>query len=538
MREKLNSLSLTELRAIAASKSIPRVTTLRKQELIDKLLELYEQEKAQEKAQDKPADSTARTEEPASQPAPVRRVKRTYTRTNSEPAPVSVQEAPAYRETREPQPAKDPQTAKDTQANRDVQPVREPSRNDSSRNETYRTDSSRTEAYRNDASRNDPPRNLSDLDSGEKASGFLEVIPDGFGFIRSSGFMTGEDDIYVAPSQIKRFRLKTGDIVSGSKRIKSPTEKFSALLYIDTINGMTVSEHAKIVPFENLTPIFPHERLHLETPDCAVSMRITDLLCPIGKGQRGLIVAQPKVGKTTLLKQIAQSLLKNHPDLFIIVLLIDERPEEVTDMKETVVGDNVEVVYSTFDEQPEHHKRVSEMIIERAKRLVEMKKDVVILLDSITRMTRAYNLTITSSGRTLSGGLDPASLYMPKRFFGAARCMREGGSLTILATALVETGSRLDDVVYEEFKGTGNMELVLNRKLSERRIFPAIDIMRSSTRRDDLLLTPDELEAAAKIHKVTGGMKAEESTEQILDLFAMTKTNAEFVQKLKYVVFN
>ena len=476
MREKLNSLPLTELRAIAASKGLTRISTLRKSELIEKLMELYEADKAAEKEKQSQQSSSPRS------------AARSYPR-HEERTP-----APAVRETSQ---AENPR----------------------------------------EQMRNEPPRTLSDLDSGEKVSGFLEVIPDGFGFIRSNGFMTGDDDIYVAPSQIKRFRLKTGDIVSGSKRIRNATEKFSALLYVDSINGMSPAEHARIVPFENLTPVFPHERLHLETPDCAVSMRITDLLCPIGKGQRGLIVAQPKVGKTTLLKQIAQSLLINHPELHIIVLLIDERPEEVTDMKETVTGDNVEVVYSTFDEQPEHHKRVSEMIIERARRLVEMKKDVVILLDSITRMTRAYNLTITSSGRTLSGGLDPASLYMPKRFFGAARCMREGGSLTILATALVETGSRLDDVVYEEFKGTGNMELVLNRKLSERRIFPAIDILRSSTRRDDLLLTEDEQEAAAKIHKVTGGMKAEESTEQILDLFAMTKTNDEFVRKLRYIVF-
>ncbi len=497
MREKLNSLPLTELRAIAASKGMTRISAMRKQELIDRLLSLYEEEKAAE-AKSK-ADAA-----PQIQAQP-------QTQTNSQTQPQTQRYTP--------------RTSSYTS---DRSPSSAPS---------FRDSSSEYTPKERDGARNDPPRNLSDLDSGEKVSGFLEVIPDGFGFIRSDGFMTGEDDIYVAPSQIKRFRLKTGDIVSGSKRIKSPTEKFSALLYIDSINGMSISEHARVIPFENLTPVFPHERLHLETPDCAVSMRITDLLCPIGKGQRGLIVAQPKVGKTTLLKQIAQSLLKNHPDLYIIVLLIDERPEEVTDMKETVTGERVEVVYSTFDEQPEHHKRVSEMIIERAKRLVEMKKDVVILLDSITRMTRAYNLTITSSGRTLSGGLDPASLYMPKRFFGAARCMREGGSLTILATALVETGSRLDDVVYEEFKGTGNMELVLNRKLSERRIFPAIDILRSSTRRDDLLLTEEEQEAVARIHKVTAGLKAEETTEKILDLFAMTRTNHEFVQKLRYMIF-
>lgn len=381
------------------------------------------------------------------------------------------------------------------------------------------------------------PKNLSELDSGEKAEGIVEVMTDGFGFIRSGGYLPGEDDVYVAPSQIRKFNLKTGDYISGSKRIKGENERFSAILFIEKINGMSVYEHSRVRPFESLTPIFPHDRLHLETEGGELSMRIVDLVSPIGKGQRGMIVAQPKVGKTTLLKQIAHALQKNHPELHIIILLIDERPEEVTDMQESVMGDHVEVVYSTFDEQPEHHKRVSEMVIERAKRLVEMKRDVVILLDSITRLTRAYNLTVTPSGRTLSGGLDPAALYMPKRFFGAARCMREGGSLTILSTALLETGSRLDDVVYEEFKGTGNMELVLNRKLSERRIFPAIDILKSSTRNEQLLLNEDEYEASSLIRKVTSTGKAEEATEQILDLFASTRSNAEFVQKIRYIVF-
>ena len=363
-------------------------------------------------------------------------------------------------------------------------------------------------------------------------------MQDGFGFIRSNGYLPGEDDVYVAPSQIRRFNLKTGDYILGNKRNRKENEKFSALLFIKSINGLPASSHEKIIPFENMTPVFPHERLHLETSGNEISLRIVDLLSPIGKGQRGMIVAQPKVGKTTLLKQIAGALLKNHPELHLIILLIDERPEEVTDMKESITGPNVEVVYSTFDELPEHHKRVSEMVIERAKRLVEARQDVVILLDSITRMTRAYNLTCVPSGRTLSGGLDPAALYMPKRFFGAARCMREGGSLTILATALLDTGSRLDDVVYEEFKGTGNMELVLNRKLSERRIFPAIDILKSSTRRDDLLLSEEEANAAALIHRVTtSGAKQEEAAEQVLDLFASTKTNAELEQKIKYVVF-
>ena len=383
----------------------------------------------------------------------------------------------------------------------------------------------------------EPSKNLKDLDSGDKATGILEVMPDGFGFLRSNGYLPGEDDVYVAPSQIRKFNLKTGDIVTGSKRIKGPAEKFSAILFIDSVNGLSAASRSRLTAFENLTPVFPHDRLHLEYDKGELSLRIVDLLCPVGKGQRGMIVAQPKVGKTTLLKQIAHALLANHPELHLIVLLIDERPEEVTDMKETVRGENVEVVYSTFDELPEHHKRVSEMVIERAKRLVEMKKDVVILLDSITRLTRAYNITVTPSGRTLSGGLDPAALYMPKRFFGAARAMREGGSLTILATALVDTGSRLDDVVYEEFKGTGNMELVLDRKLSEHRIFPAIDILKTSTRRDDLLLTPSEQEAVSRIHAMTSGQRQDEATEQVLNLFALTKTNAEFIARLERIVF-
>lgn len=300
-----------------------------------------------------------------------------------------------------------------------------------------------------------------DLDSGITAHGILEVMPDGFGFIRCENYLPGENDVYVAPSQIRRFNLKTGDILEGNTRIKTQSEKFSALLYVKTINGYTPEVAMRRCNFEDMTPIFPNERLNLETPGASVAMRIMDLISPVGKGQRGMIVSQPKAGKTTLLKEVAKSIKKNSPEVHLIILLIDERPEEVTDIKEAIEGPNVEVIYSTFDELPEHHKRVSEMVIERAKRLVEHKKDVMILLDSITRLTRAYNLTVPPSGRTLSGGLDPAALHMPKRFFGAARNMRGGGSLTILATALVETGSKMDDVVYEEFKGTGNMELVI-----------------------------------------------------------------------------
>ena len=371
------------------------------------------------------------------------------------------------------------------------------------------------------------------LDSGEKANGILEVLPDGYGFIRCENYMPGENDIYVSPSQIRRFNLKTGDIIRGNIRIKTQGEKFSALLYVTSINGFHPSEGQRRYNFEDMTPVFPNERLRMERPGGTVAMRIVDLISPIGKGQRGMIVSPPKAGKTTLLKDVAKSILKNNPDMHLIILLIDERPEEVTDIKEAIRGSNVEVIYSTFDELPEHHKRVSEMVVERARRLVEHKKDVTILLDSITRLARAYNLIIPPSGRTLSGGLDPAALHMPKRFFGAARNMREGGSLTILATALVDTGSKMDDVIYEEFKGTGNMELVLDRKLQEKRVFPAIDIQKSGTRREDLLLTKEEQEAVYIMRKALNGMKSEDAVEQILNMFARTRNNEEFVQTVK-----
>lgn len=371
------------------------------------------------------------------------------------------------------------------------------------------------------------------LDSGESADGILEVMNEGYGFIRSDNYLPGDRDIYVSPQQIRKFGLKKGDIIGGPIRAKTQGEKFSALLYIKHINGLLPSEAAKRTPFENLTPIFPNERISLDTPGAPVSIRIVDLLSPIGKGQRGMIVSPPKAGKTTLLKAIAKSISRNNPDMHLLVLLIDERPEEVTDIRESIEGSNVEVIYSTFDELPEHHKRVSEMVVGRAKRLVEHGKDVVILLDSITRLARAYNLTVPPSGRTLSGGLDPAALHMPKKFFGAARNMREGGSLTVLATALIETGSRMDDVVFEEFKGTGNMELVLDRKLSEKRIFPAIDIAKSGTRRDDLLLTPDEQDVVNGIHKMLSGSRADEQSEDILKLFVRTKNNKEFVEYMK-----
>lgn len=372
-----------------------------------------------------------------------------------------------------------------------------------------------------------------ELDSGVSANGILEVMPDGYGFIRCANYLPGENDVYVAPSQIRRFGLKTGDIIVGNTRVKTQNEKFSALLYVKSINGYAPEVAAKRCSFEDMTPIFPEERISLELSRSSVAMRIMDLISPVGKGQRGMIVSPPKAGKTTLLKQVAQSVKTNNPDMHLIILLIDERPEEVTDFREAIEGPNVEVIYSTFDELPEHHKRVSEMVIERAKRLVEHKKDVMILLDSITRLTRAYNLVIPPSGRTLSGGLDPAALHMPKRFFGAARNMREGGSLTILATALVDTGSRMDDVIYEEFKGTGNMEIVLDRKLSERRVFPAIDIPKSSTRREDLLLSPEELEATGILRKALNGLKPEEAVDKILDMFTKTRSNTDFVNVVR-----
>lgn len=376
-----------------------------------------------------------------------------------------------------------------------------------------------------------------ELDSGITASGILEVMPDGFGFIRCANYLPGENDVYVAPSQIRRFNMKTGDIVTGNTRIKTQGEKFSALLYVKNINGYLPDVAARRGNFEDMTPIFPDERLRLETPGASVAMRIMDLMSPIGKGQRGMIVSPPKAGKTTLLKEVAKSIKRNSPETHLIILLIDERPEEVTDIKEAIEGPNVEVIYSTFDELPEHHKRVAEMVMERAKRLVEHKKDVMVLLDSITRLTRAYNLTVPPSGRTLSGGLDPAALHMPKRFFGAARNMREGGSLTILATALVNTGSKMDDVVYEEFKGTGNMEMVLDRKVAEKRVFPAIDIPQSGTRREDLLLTQEEMEAINYIRRAFNAMKPEEAVDKVVDLFKKTKNNKEFVEMVKKIKF-
>ena len=407
------------------------------------------------------------------------------------------------------------------------EPYEESAQNPEVGEETF--DSSSRDNVPREEVRREGPR---DTDAKE-AHGILEVMADGYGFIRSENFMPGEQDVYVNSLMIRRFHLKTGDMIYGYAKSRNPQERYNALLYIETVNDLPVSAIFRRPDFDKLTPIFPDERIHMEREGKRVptSLRVLDLLAPIGKGQRGMIVSPPKAGKTTLLKQIAQSILKNQPDMTLMILLIDERPEEVTDMMEEVVGDKVQVIYSTFDELPEHHKRVAEMTIERGKRLVEQGQDVCILLDSITRLARAYNLIVPSSGKVLSGGMDSAALHMPKRFFGAARNIREGGSLTILATALVDTGSRMDDVIYEEFKGTGNMELVLNRELQERRIFPAIDILKSGTRRDDLLLSPLEKDAADLIHRELASEK-KTVVEETLSLFDRTVNNISLCETL------
>ncbi len=369
--------------------------------------------------------------------------------------------------------------------------------------------------------------------SSNPVSGVLEVVPDGFGFLRCENYLTGSNDVYVSPAQIRRFRLRTGDFIEGNARTQRENERFAALMYVQKVNGFSPEEAIRRIPFDSLTPIYPDQRLRLETTPNRFSMRLVDMVAPVGKGQRGMIVAPPKAGKTTLLKELANSISTNHPEVELIVLLIDERPEEVTDMCRST---NAEVIYSTFDELPEHHIKVAEMVLERAQRLVEHKKDVVILLDSITRLARAYNLTIPPSGRTLSGGLDPGALHKPKRFFGAARNIEKGGSLTILATALIETGSRMDDVIYEEFKGTGNMELHLDRKLSEKRIFPAVDLYKSGTRKEELLMNQQELECAWLIRKSFSNQSTADITEQIVSHLISTKSNEEFCNILPKIL--
>ena len=561
MREKLQTLPLAELKELAKSQGLKGISTLRKAEIIELLCRENEaaaqseavlqpdsgssegreaqnsrepqsskengEPRDSEKSRDsgKPRDGRPQRDS-SRQTRFVRQPRTSYGQQNSRETSRDSAESREPKESRESRDNRESRESRESRETGDIRDTRETRADVRESRPEPRSDTSGIAG-----------QDMAELDSGIEANGILEVMPDGFGFIRCENFLPGENDVYVAPSQIRRFNLKTGDIIVGNRRIKAVTEKFAALLYIKTVNGYPLSATERRPNFEDLTPIFPNERLHMETRGerNSVAMRVLDLLSPIGKGQRGMIVSPPKAGKTTLLKQVARAITVNHPDMHLMILLIDERPEEVTDIREAIVGPNVEVIYSTFDEQPDRHKRVSEMVIERAKRLVEHGRDVIILLDSITRLARAYNLTVAPSGRTLSGGLDPAALYMPKRFFGAARNMREGGSLTILATALVDTGSRMDDVVYEEFKGTGNMELVLDRRLSEKRIFPAIDILKSGTRRDDLLLNRQEAEAVDIVRKVTNSLKPDEAVERILDLFSKTRNNYEFCEMVKKI---
>ncbi len=547
MRERYETLKLSDLRALAKIRGIKSVTTLKKSEIIDAMVELDEKELktgnkavsgtsvARDVSDKKVSDNMLSDNGDADKPSSDKGA--------SDNASFDSGAAPAK-----------PQGASAGHAHGDGRDRRHDNKHD------IRHDNKKT--FIKDARQESRPESKTDrkdntvdkasdkpIDkpadkpseepatqqevSGVPASGILEVMPDGFGFIRCENYLPGENDVYVAPAIIRKLGLRTGDILEGIAREKSGNDKFGALIKLGLVNGYLPEMAATRTSFQKMTPIFPNEKLNLEREGGSIAMRIMDLICPIGKGQRGMIVSPPKAGKTTLLKDVAKSIQKNYPKIHLIILLIDERPEEVTDIKESITGENAEVIYSTFDELPEHHTRVAEMTIERARRLVEHKKDVMILIDSITRLTRAYNQVVPPSGRTLSGGLDPAALHMPKRFFGAARNMREGGSLTILATALIETGSKMDDVVYEEFKGTGNMEMILDRKLQERRIFPAINIPKSSTRREDLLLMPDELEAVNHMRKGFNGLKADNAVDQVINLFSHTRNNHEFVRMIQ-----
>ena len=497
MREKLETLSVSVLRDFAKDKKIKNISAMRKSELIDAIIAAEENESTVGYTDNEATVNTV--------------TERTVN--NSETANTNNE------------------VINNTNNNEAVNNNHRQHQNERYEKRPYQERQYQERTYQ-EHTVNEGKASYDEAKEPEMADGILEVLQEGYGFIRCENFLPGENDVYVAPSQIRRFNLKTGDIIRGPKKAKTQAEKFSAIMYVESVNGLNPVVAQRRKAFETLTPIFPNERIHLERNSNTIAMRMVDLISPIGKGQRGMIVSQPKSGKTTLLKQIANAVTKTNPEMHLMILLIDERPEEVTDIKESITGDNVEVIYSTFDELPERHKRVSEMVIERAKRLVEQKQDVIILLDSITRLARAYNMTVQASGRTLSGGLDPAALHMPKRFFGAARNMREGGSLTILATALVETGSKMDDVVFEEFKGTGNMELVLDRKLSEKRVFPAIDIAKSGTRREDLLLDKEELEAVDIMRKALNSLKTDEAAERILDLFTKTRNNDEFVKTI------
>ena len=522
MREKLQSFTLTQLKEIAKSAGLKGIASLKKEELIERLVELDEKMKADKAAEEKKAESKKPAEEKKadtkkSESSKSSIEKKTSGDKKSEASKPSgkkntsgkhapKKDVPAEEKESAQAPAPEAKPAQEAKPAAEAKPAQEPAKKEN--------------VY-------------TPQEGDEPANGILEVMPEGYGFIRCDNYLPGENDVYVSPAQIRKFGLRTGDVLDGVKKAKSPTEKFSPLIFLNEVNGYPLSEAMKRVAFENMTPIFPNSRIRMETDDEKnIAMRVMDLVSPVGKGQRGMIVSPPKAGKTTLLKSVAQSILYHNPDMHIIILLIDERPEEVTDMKEAIKGKHVEVIYSTFDEMPEHHARVSEMVIERARRLVEHGEDVVILLDSITRLARAYNQVIPPSGRTLSGGLDPAALHMPKRFFGAARNMREGGSLTILATALVETGSKMDDVVYEEFKGTGNREMILDRKLSEKRIFPAVDLAKSGTRREDLLLTREELRAMEIARRALNGLKSDDAADRLLEEFKNTRSNAELVRNI------
>lgn len=544
MSNKENSydnMSLAELKAVAKERGLKNISTMRKQALISALSEMDSPKEEKKVGAERKKRETEQKENIAEEKKRTRNIKKESLPEQKPPVeshgPVSRPSQDmgrSYTDRQNSRGGYENSSLGSSEMDRERKTYRVNRESPVPRMPEERREYRENQVHETEAAK-EVPTDMSQLDSGETKEGILEVMPDGYGFIRCDNYLPGENDVYVSPAQIRRFNLKTGDIIVGNTRIRSQNEKFSALLFVKSVNGFHPAEAQKRKKFEDLTPIFPNERIHLETPGCSIGMRMMDLVSPIGKGQRGMIVSQPKAGKTTLLKQVAKAVTTNYPDTNLLILLIDERPEEVTDIKESIEGENVEVIYSTFDELPENHKRVSEMVIDRARRLVEHKKDVVILLDSITRLARAYNLTVQPSGRTLSGGLDPAALHMPKKFFGAARNMREGGSLTILATALVETGSRMDDVVFEEFKGTGNMELVLDRSLSEKRIFPAIDLHKSGTRRDDLLLSKEEAEANLLMHRALNSAKSEEALEHIINMFLHTKNNAEFVQTVRKV---
>jgi len=557
----LEEKTLKDLRYIAKMMGIKSVTTYKKNELIDKILEVgrISLQEAQEKKKQEQASEESETLTDKEQEMPVAQKYETEEAVSSDAGKEEEKteeesikpELETSKESSEAQAGEVQQdessllkkkrgrprkTVKDVEEPEDnsgedkdlsagVQPQAE-ARIDIQEEEPKADNGKKIVEYKKEVG-NGPALSL--IESDDPVEGVLEVLPDGYGFLRSDNYLSGSKDIYVSPSQIRRFNLKTGDLIRGKGRIPKEGEKFQALLYVQTVNGDPPEVAARRIPFEKLTPIYPDERITLETDPKELSTRLIDLIAPIGKGQRGMIVSPPKAGKTILLKKIANAITANYPDIELIILLIDERPEEVTDMQRST---KAEIIYSTFDKVPEHHIKVAEMVLERAQRLVEHKKDVVILLDSITRLARAYNLTIPPTGRTLSGGLDPGALHSPKRFFGAARNIEFGGSLTIIATALVETGSRMDDVIYEEFKGTGNMEIHLDRRLSEKRIFPAIDINKSGTRREELLLTPKELEGIWAIRKAMSNLGTAEVTEMLINKLMQTKSNEEFINSL------